>query len=130
MLLSIKFEIWNIYLAVILVIFSIGTIAKYAPVENKNKPLEKIERKIYRKRLIAIIYGLMFINFILILLNLSSISFSISFSFCLSAIMILFCYSSINITILKILILILRRSKNRQINILSILLMIGNDQLF
>lgn len=93
MLFSIKFKIWNIYLAVILVIFSISIITKYAPVENKNKPLEKIERKIYRKRLLAIIYGLMFINFILISLNFLSIFFSISFTFGLSAVMILFCYS-------------------------------------
>ena len=49
MLFSIKFEIWNIYLAVILWIFSIGIITKYAPVENKNKPLEKIEKNLQKK---------------------------------------------------------------------------------
>lgn len=89
MLLSIKFGLWNVPISFVLMALSIGIILRYAPVEYKNKPLEEIEKKIYRRRLVKIIWSLVFISIILAFTKLYYFFFSISCSLSISAVMIL-----------------------------------------
>lgn len=89
MLLSIKSGLWNVPISFVLMALSIGIILRYAPVEYKNKPLEEIEKKIYRRRLVKIIWSLVFISIILAFTKLYYFFFSISCSLSISAVMIL-----------------------------------------
>ena len=57
--------------------------------DNKNKPLEEIERKIYRKRLWGIVCVLIFVMFMFIFMNKLFLLYSGSISFGMTAIMIL-----------------------------------------
>ena len=88
MMLSIKFRLWSVQLALVLTALSVGIILKYAPIEHKNRPLEEDERKVYKTRLIKVICMLIFADFAFI--NYQSVLYATSFSLCLSARMILF----------------------------------------
>lgn len=89
MLFVIKSGMWSIPFSFILVALSIGIILRYAPVEHKNKPLEEIEQKIYRKRLLGIVCGLIFVMFMFIFMNKLFLLYSCSIAFGMAAIMIL-----------------------------------------
>ena len=69
MLFVIKSGMWSVQFSCALIVLSIGVILRYAPVEHKNKPLEEIERKIYRKRLWGIVCVLIFVMFMFIFMN-------------------------------------------------------------
>lgn len=46
----IKFLAWNAPIVVIVTIISTAIIAILAPIEDKNKPLDKLEKSVYKKR--------------------------------------------------------------------------------
>jgi|GEM_PF-1139651 len=87
--LSIKFQIWNLHVGITIVILSVGIFFFYAPVENKNRILEEIERRIYRRRLFRIINGLLLLMFAFMLLGRLSLLYAGCFAFGMSAFMIL-----------------------------------------
>ncbi|EGG92019.1 hypothetical protein HMPREF0491_01652 [Lachnospiraceae oral taxon 107 str. F0167] len=89
MLFVIKSGMWSVQFSCALIVLSIGVILRYAPVEHKNKPLEEIERKIYRKRLWGIVCVLIFVMFMFIFMNKLFLLYSGSISFGMTAIMIL-----------------------------------------
>ena len=89
MLFVIKSGMWSVQFSCALIVLSIGVILRYAPVEHKNKPLEEIERKIYRKRLWGIVCVLIFVMFMFIFMNKLFLLYSGSTSFGMTAIMIL-----------------------------------------
>ena len=89
MLFVIKSGMWSVQFSCALIVLSIGVILRYAPVEHKNKPLEEIERKIYRKRLWGIVCVLIFVMFMFIFMNKLFPLYSGSISFGMTAIMIL-----------------------------------------
>lgn len=91
MLFCIKFGVLNIRLNFMLIALSIGVILIYAPVEHKNKPLEEVERKIYKRNLIKILIGLIFVVFMFLLFDKISMMFASGYAFLVSAIMILIC---------------------------------------
>jgi putative AIP processing-secretion protein len=92
-LLSIKFEVLNMYGSIVLLVASLvaslALILKYAPVEHKNKPLEEIEIKVYRRRLLVVMAGLLFISILLIFLNFKSLLIAGNMAFLVDAFMIL-----------------------------------------
>ena len=88
-LLSIKFEVLNMYGSIVLLVASLALILKYAPVEHKNKPLEEIEIKVYRRRLLVVMAGLLFISILLIFLNFKSVLIAGNMAFLVDAFMIL-----------------------------------------
>ena len=89
MLFVIKSGMWSVQFSCALIVLSLGVILRYAPVEHKNKPLEEIERKIYRKRLWGIVCVLIFVMFMFIFMNKLFLLYSGSISFGMTAIMIL-----------------------------------------
>ncbi len=89
MLFVIKSGMWSVQFSCALIVLSIGVILRYAPVEHKNKPLEEIERKIYRKRLWGIVCVLILVMFMFIFMNKLFLLYSGSISFGMTAIMIL-----------------------------------------
>lgn len=89
MLFVIKSGMWSVQFSCVLIVLSLGVILRYAPVEHKNKPLEEIERKIYRKRLWGIVCVLIFVMFMFIFMNKLFLLYSGSISFGMTAIMIL-----------------------------------------
>lgn len=89
MLLSIKSGLWNVPISFVLMALSIGIIMRYAPVEHKNKPLEEIERKIYKRKLLVVVTVLVLTSVLLTLAHCYFLLFSLGFSFLVSAIMIL-----------------------------------------
>ena len=89
-LLSIKFEVLNVYSSIILFAVSLALILKYAPVGNKNKPLEEIEIKVYRGRLLVVIVGLLFISILLMLFDFKALFIAGNVAFLVDALMILF----------------------------------------
>lgn len=88
-LLNIKFETLNVYSSIILLAVSLVLILKYAPVGHKNKPLEEIEIKVYRRRLLATITGLLFISILLMFWNSESLLIAGNMAFLVNAFMIL-----------------------------------------
>lgn len=88
-LLSIKFEVSNVYNSIILFVVSLALILKYAPVGHKNKPLKEIEIKVYRGRLLVVIAGLLFISIILMLFSFESLFIAGNVAFLVDAFMIL-----------------------------------------
>lgn len=89
LLISIKLQIWNVYISGILVILSTVIFLIYAPVGHKNKILEDIESKIYRRRLLKIVFGLLCLMSIFTISNLKYLLYAGSFAFGMSAFMII-----------------------------------------
>ena len=89
LLISIKLHIWNVYISGILVILSTVIFLIYAPVGHKNKILEDIESKIYRRRLLKIVFGLLCLMSIFTISNLKYLLYAGSFAFGMSAFMII-----------------------------------------
>lgn len=89
LLISIKLQIWNVYVSGILVILSTVIFLIYAPVGHKNKILEDIESKIYRRRLLKIVFGLLCLMSIFTISNLIYLLYAGSFAFGMSAFMII-----------------------------------------
>ena len=54
-LLILKFIVLPIYVVVLLWLISIGTIISLSPVESRNKPLDTIEKSVYKKRTIFLL---------------------------------------------------------------------------
>ena len=89
LLISIKLQIWNVYISGILVILSTVIFLIYAPVGHKNKILEDIESKIYRRRLLKIVFGLLCLMSIFTISNLKYLLYAGSFAFGMSVFMII-----------------------------------------
>jgi len=83
------YEVLNMYGSIVLLVASLALILKYAPVEHKNKPLEEIEIKVYRRRLLVVMAGLLFISILLIFLNFKSLLIAGNMAFLVDAFMIL-----------------------------------------
>lgn len=76
-LLVMKYAYWEIYIYDILVFISTITICFFSPVEDKNKPLDEIEKKVYKRKCILILAVelLIFILFRIFHINTVSICF-------------------------------------------------------
>lgn len=53
-LLAMKYLILSNFICIIMLMFSSGVIFIFSPVEDKNKPLDSVERIVYRKRTLII----------------------------------------------------------------------------
>lgn len=88
-LLILKIETINIIIIILIAILSSFIIFSLAPVEDKNKPLDEIEIKVYKKRTIRNLIILILVLFIFFILDKVNLSFCIAISLLCNAIMLI-----------------------------------------
>nr|WP_315101442.1 accessory gene regulator B family protein [uncultured Catonella sp.] len=86
---SIELSIWNEYLSTLAMAVSIGILLLYAPIGHRNKPLEKIEILVYKRKLKWILLALTVTFMIFVLVNWITLSYAVSSAILLSAVMLL-----------------------------------------
>jgi accessory gene regulator B len=88
-LLIIKYLPWTNWLCLIVTFISAAVIAFLAPVEDKNKPLDSTEVRVYKKRTLNILSVEAAAIIVLLLFNLLQISVSISVSLLALSVMLI-----------------------------------------
>ena len=84
-----KINLISLHISLILVLISSILILFLSPVEDKNKPLDKLEKKVYKKRTIRNFIIALIVLLIFLLLNKSSIIISMSLAFTCNGIMLI-----------------------------------------
>ena len=88
-LLSVKFNILGFFAGLLMLLFSLIIILKYAPVGHRNKILDKMEIKVYKNILSIIIVVLLLLSVIFIILKFYKLVLIGEIAFFVDAIMIL-----------------------------------------
>ncbi|MGI6730844.1 MAG: accessory gene regulator ArgB-like protein [Anaerovoracaceae bacterium] len=76
-LIAIKLIPWNIFICIMILLFVSVVLYRLVPVEDLNKPLDKIEVAVYRRKALIIASFLYFTSILLWLLGLRQVSASI-----------------------------------------------------
>ena len=88
-LLGIKTRVWNLSTCVGMTTFSVGIIMRYAPVGHKNKPLEEIEKRVYKGILKKIVLGLVVVMALFLWQEKTSLLYAAVASFTVTAFMVI-----------------------------------------
>jgi len=75
-----NYMVWTSFSLVVIALFATVVIWVFAPVEDSNKPLDEIEKKVYKRRIRALIIMELVVLFISIMAELTLVAVPITFA--------------------------------------------------